>query len=464
MHGYHPWAEDAAIYIPGVEKLLNPKLFPFNSQFFESHAQLTFFPELIAGSVRLSHLPLPWVLFFWHLLSVFLLFFACLELAGRCFARKTSCYAGVALVGALLTLPVAGTALYIMDQYCNPRNLTAFIGILAIARLLDRKYVTVALLLLCALAIHPLMATFAIFFCALLFCMEKFERHQAMAMFAGLLPLGLLDSPPTAYHAAAAAHSYFYPLRWHWYEWLGVIGPVLIFIWFYRIGRSRGMRNLAVISQTFVVYELIFVMGAFVVSVPARTEGLVRLQPMRSLYLLYIVFILFSGGLLGEYVLKGRSWKWLVIFLPLCGGMFYAQEALFPASPHLEWPGLRERNPWAQAFAWARSNTPSDAIFALNPHYIHIPGEDTNSFRAISERSMLADWDKDGGAVSMFPEIAEEWLTQVQAQSGWQNFQPADFRRLRTRYGVKWVVLQQPAGADLPCPYQNQTVKICKVE
>ena len=37
MHGYHPWAEDAAIYIPGVEKLLNPKLFPFNSQFFELH-------------------------------------------------------------------------------------------------------------------------------------------------------------------------------------------------------------------------------------------------------------------------------------------------------------------------------------------------------------------------------------------------------------------------------------------
>ena len=69
---------------------------------------------------------------------------------------------------------------------------------------------------------------------------------------------------------------------------------------------------------------------------------------------------------------------------------------------------------------------------------------------------MLADWDKDGGAVSMFPEIAEEWLTQVQAQSGWQNFQPADFRRLRTRYGVKWVVSKQPAGVfSLPLSKPN---------
>jgi hypothetical protein len=54
VHGYHPWAEDAEIYIPGVEKILRPELFPFNSQFFESHAHLTFFPNLIAASVRSS--------------------------------------------------------------------------------------------------------------------------------------------------------------------------------------------------------------------------------------------------------------------------------------------------------------------------------------------------------------------------------------------------------------------------
>jgi len=68
IHGYHPWAEDGAIYLPGVEKILHPRLFPFNAQFFESHAHLTFFPNLIAASVRLTHLPLLYALFFWHLI------------------------------------------------------------------------------------------------------------------------------------------------------------------------------------------------------------------------------------------------------------------------------------------------------------------------------------------------------------------------------------------------------------
>ena len=66
VHGYHPWVEDAEIYLPGVEKILHPELFPFNAQFFESHAHLTFFPNFVATSVRLSHLPLIFVLLFWH--------------------------------------------------------------------------------------------------------------------------------------------------------------------------------------------------------------------------------------------------------------------------------------------------------------------------------------------------------------------------------------------------------------
>jgi hypothetical protein len=44
------------------------------------------------------------------------------------------------LIAALLTTPVAGTALYIMDQYLNPRNFAAFASVFAVARILDKKY------------------------------------------------------------------------------------------------------------------------------------------------------------------------------------------------------------------------------------------------------------------------------------------------------------------------------------
>jgi len=461
VHGYHPWAEDAAIYLPGVEKLLNQRLFPFNAQFVESHAHLTIFPDIIATSVRVTHFPLPYALFFWHLVSIFLLLFACLELTGRCFIRGAGRYASVALVAALLTLPVAGTALYIMDQYLNPRNLTAFVGILAIAQLLDRRYITSAVLLLFGTAMHPLMSVFAVSFCFLLLCMERFDCERAIA--ACLLPFGFLGAPSTAYHQAALSHSYHYPMRWQWYEWLGVIGPIVIFWCFSRIARFRQMRNLELISQTLVIYEIVFVIAALFVSVPVRFESLARLQPMRSLYLAYILLALFSGGLLGEYVLKNRWWRWMVLFLPLCAGMFYAQRTLFPASAHIEWPGSRTRNPWVQAFEWARDNTPPDAIFALDPYYMHIAGEDEDGFRGVAQRSMLADWVSDGGVVSMFPPMAEEWLAQVRAHSSWREFRIQDFRGLQTRYGVNWVVLQQPGVPDLQCPYQNQMVEVCRI-
>jgi hypothetical protein len=111
-----------------------------------------------------------------------------------------------------------------------------------------------------------------------------------------------------------------------------------------------------------------------------------------------------------------------------------------------------------------RVNTPTDAIFALDPNFMHIGGEDENGFRAIAERSMLADGITDSGAVTMFPQIADEWLKQVQAERGWQKFQLQDFRRLHAEYGVNWVVLQQPGVAGLQCPYQNRAVRICRIE
>ena len=63
VQGYHPAVEDAEIYAPGILKALHPSLFPYNSQFFQSHASMTIFPNLIAGSIRLTHLS-PWQAFF----------------------------------------------------------------------------------------------------------------------------------------------------------------------------------------------------------------------------------------------------------------------------------------------------------------------------------------------------------------------------------------------------------------
>src|SRR5579864_2040994 len=76
VHGYHPFAEDAEIYLPGVERILHPGLFPRGQEFFASHASLTLFPNLIAFSLRVTRLPLVWGLLLWHVASIYLLLLA----------------------------------------------------------------------------------------------------------------------------------------------------------------------------------------------------------------------------------------------------------------------------------------------------------------------------------------------------------------------------------------------------
>ena len=462
VHGYHPWAEDAEIYLPGVEKILDPHLFPVNAQFFEAHAKSTLFPNLIAESVRLSHLPLDVVLFAWHVASVFLFLLACWQLSSRCFSSARARWAAVALVASLLTIPIAGTALYILDQYLNPRSFSAFLSVFAIVKALDKKYWQAGLILIVTFAIHPLMSVFTFSYCILLIGWQKFDRR--FVSFASVLPFGITFAPPPkSYHLVALAHPLHYITRWHWYEWLGVVAPLPILWCFSRIAKSRRTATLDLLCLTLIVYELLYIPPAIVFSVVPRFEALARLAPVRSLFLVYVLMFLFAGGLLGEYVLKNCPWRWGILFVPLCVSMFYAQLTLFPASAHIEWPGIEPKNEWVQAFQWVRDHTPTDAFFALNPRYMDLSGEDEQGFRAIAQRSQLADSVKDSGAVSMFPVMADEWLRQVEAQSGWEHFQLIDFERLKAAYGVNWIVVEQPNVTGLECPYRNSTVKVCRL-
>jgi len=461
VHGYHPYAEDAEIYLPGVEKALHPELFPVGTAFFESHASLSLFSNLIAYSVRVTRLPFPYAPFAWHLASIFLFLLAAWQLSGRCFESLRARAGAVALISALLTMPVAGTALYIMDQYVNARNLAAFSAVFAVVRTLERKYARAAVWLVFTAAIHPLMAAFAISFCLLLPIVEKIAIP--MRVFA-LLPFsGFFNPPSPAYHEAARLHGFHYILQWQWYEWLGIVAPIPLFWWFRRIAQSRHLPDMVRMCRALVMYDLAYFVAALVVSVPKRFEALARIQPLRSLHLLYILLLMFAGGLIAEHILKKSALRWIIFFAPLVTGMFLAQRVLFPASDHIEWPWAAPRNEWAQAFLWIQQNTPTDSILAIDPEYMKIPGEDMVGFRALTQRSRLADIVKDSGPVSMFPPLAEQWYEQLQAQRNWKHFEKADFLRLRHDYGVNWVVLQVPGVTDLSCPYQNPTVRVCQI-
>lgn len=462
IHGYHPYAEDAEIYLPGVLKILNPALFPANAEFFGDHAAHTLYPNVIALSVRLTHLPLPWAAFLWHLLAIFLLLAASWRLGSALFDSDVARWAAVALMAALLTLPLAGTVLYIFDQYLNPRNLAAFSALFAVAEVLHRKYLRSALWLLFTAIVHPFMAAFAISFCIWMIVLERYQLR--MFGFAAALPFGItFDPPPAAYHQVALRQPSHFIFRWEWYEWLGVIAPILIFAAIGSWARRRRMKNLELLSKAMVPFLTAGWLAAIALGISPRFEALTRLQPLRCLALGYMALVVVGGGLIGQYLLQRVVWRWLVLFVPLALGMYFVQRQLFPATAHVEWPWAQPRNEWAQAFDWIRGNTPTDALFALDPRHMALPGEDETGFRARAERSMLADLVKDKGACSMFPPLSVKWLEQVDDQKNWNQLGRENFERLRRKYGISWVVLEQAPPPGMECPYANSAVHVCRL-
>lgn len=467
VHGYHPYAEDAEIYVPSIVKILRPADFPFGQKFFETNAHLTVFPHLIAALVRLTHIPLDWMLFVGHVLSIFLLLLACFRIARNCFSTPAGRWSSVTLVACLLTLPVAGTSLYIFDEYLNPRSISAFAVILAIGAALERKYWRMAIWLVITAVIHPLMTVFALVFIFLWLVrrlpLPRIPANAAL-LFVGLAGLSL-KAPSAIYWKCLHDHRYYFLLRWTWYEWLGILAPFAILWWCHRNAERHGNLLVARLAGTIFLFEMIFFIAGLMVTIPPQLEILAPYQPMRSLQLVYLLMFLIVGGLLGERLLKKHVLRWAVLFIPIATGLCIAQFNLFPATRHVEWPGASPVNPWLQAFSWVRENTPVNAIFALDPNYMALPEENFQGFRAAAQRSRLADAQKDWSDAALYPwlPLADDDFAQTSAASGWQNFGPADFARLKLTYGVTWVVLQKPARNDLDCPYQNARIEVCRV-
>jgi hypothetical protein len=92
------------------------------------------------------------------------------------------------------------------------------------------------------------------------------------------------------------------------------------------------------------------------------------------------------------------------------------------------------------------------------------PGEDFHSFRALAERSALADYSKDPAVATQVPRLAPRWQKEVTAQEGWRHFELKDFQGLKEKFGVNWVVLERPGVAGLACPYENTAVLVCRIE
>ena len=72
VHGYHPLADDGAVYVTGIKKLADPGLYQTDAVFALSPTHLSIFAHVLAALVHWSHLPLSILLLTCQVASIFL--------------------------------------------------------------------------------------------------------------------------------------------------------------------------------------------------------------------------------------------------------------------------------------------------------------------------------------------------------------------------------------------------------
>lgn len=475
VHGYHPFADDAGLYVAGVEKLLDPALFPVGMRFILSETRIESFYPLLIGVTKMLGGSLEDALLLVYLLTLVAFIYGAWYLSGLITDCRSSRWFAVCLAGCFFTLPVAGTSIHIMEPYPGPRSIVAALSLFAVGLTLERRWLWLGVTLLASATMHPELTIFTGSFVLVLALLN--DGRIRLALSACVLALvttaalyaftahaaASVTYPSAAYLAAQQSRTYIFLSDWHWYELLGVLLPLcLLAVAASRLRISNVAARLCVAcvlaGTTSLLCSALFVH-------PAGSGLLARLQMLRMFQLIYIVGELLLGCGIGTFLAeKGRGWRSIGIgaLATLATAMFFIQTAAFGHSNHLEVPGLKPSNAYEQAFLWIRDNTPSTAVFAADPMLVFAPGEDEQNLRAMAERSVLADY-KDEGLVLVFPKDSGDWFKQFDAQTGIASMSDAERIARMVPLGASWVMLPESARTALRCPYRNEAVSVCRL-
>ena len=486
IHGYHPYSEDGGVYLPGIEKILHPELFPSWSEFVTAHERWSLFAPSLALLVRLTHVDLMVCVLAIHVLAIWATLFAAWKLSVLCELGQEACAGAATVLALTLTIPVAGTSLILIDPYLTARSIStpcslfALVGALGVRRSLreagrvDLRSVSLLVgALLAAMIVHPLMGGYAIGCVFFLACswFEGSKRRMISTVcvwcfsvcFSGLL-YAMTPSQPVAYWWVAHTRTYWFLSEWHWYEWVGLVGPLAVLTLLWGRGRLGANETTKLLAQASLAAGSCGVAVALLFARDQSANDFVAsLQPLRIYLAIYLLMLIAIGAALGQMVLQRHTWRWVLLVLSLGGGMASVQRATYRASAHLELPWSQPANQWEKGFLWVRNNTPQNALIALDANYITASDEDGQNFRAIAERSALPDYSKDGGTAAIAPDLADQWREGQRLQFHLNEEIGAGQTTMLDAEDVNWVVVSKGAATNLRCPYVNEGVKVCRV-
>jgi hypothetical protein len=466
--GYRYGASDHAFYVPAVLNQLEPELYPRDDALIESQARLTRIDETLAATVRLSGLELPALYALLYVTSLSLLALAGWLLARRLYAAE---WTALALLAALtLRHAIARSGTNTLEAYFHPRQLAFALGGLAIATFLRGGTAWPVALVAAAALLHPTTAMWFTLWLgvAMVVAERRLRLPVALVVVGGALtgvwmlaagPLaGRLAVMDPAWLVTLETKDYLFPTRWPSGVWALNLAyaPVILFLY-----HRRTAMGLTTVREAGVVAGCVALLAPFVVALPlvsAHVALAVQLQTARVFWMLdflavvYVVWWLAEGGAVTAR--RAQVAAVALVALSVVRGA-YVMTVLFPDRPVAQ-VGV-PADDWGRVMAWART-TPSDSGWLADPMHAVKYG---TSLRVAGERDVLVEAVKDT-AIGMYSrEIAMRTQERLEAAVGFGSLTPERARALGRRYGLDYLVTEQPLL--LPAAFESGALRVYRL-
>jgi hypothetical protein len=473
--GYRYGASDQAFYAPAILERIDPSLFPRDSDLIRSQARLTLVDDVLGPLARATGAPLPAAFVVLQIVTLSLLAFAALRIAGRLYRTD---WAAVALMAALtLRHAVSKSGTNTLEGYFHPRQLAFAIGALAMVSFLRGRYGAMWILVAVAGALHPTTALwFAIWLGVATVLAEPRLRLPtavgvgagmaavAWALYAGPLAGRLVRMDPV-WLETLASKDYLFPLNWPAAAWLVNLGYVPIILWIYQRRRAAGLlvpREGALVAGCL---SLVLVFAATLAPNAARIALAIQLQPARTFWMLdflaviYVVWAAAEGA--GTSVQRAhgvataarraRLVALAIVLLSTARGA-YIMLVEFP-DRRVAQVALGDDD-WGRVMAWARASQPGSGWLADPGHAARYG----TSVRVAAHRDVFVEAIKDG-AVGMYDRtVALRTRERVGALGEFTTLTPERARQLAQQYDLDYLVTEQTL--DLPLAFSSGAIRV----
>ena len=499
IYGYYFGVIDHHHYLPYLNKILNPALYPADYYFSQPHFSYSPFNYFIVKFSQLTHLNLGWTHLVLYLVSLWLLYFAIYRLSSVIF--KKSIVSITALTLFLLPKWAAQIGYLTHHFYFVSRDLSLALSLIALSFIISSNWLKSAALLALATLVNP-----SISLPVGLFWLVRFLLSLKKSKQFSFLPVIQKDWLTVLQNRG----TYSFPHLWKWTGWGN------LFLFFSLLGTSYLVfqrklfgKYFKPLTQFLALCLFLFVFH-FVIATIIPIPKLIQLQLLRALnYIFILSLISFAAALHQSYhskqllvklasllALVGVSlwgdhltgWHFLAILtlpfiiilkpklktsfkLPSFRLIVFGLVALHLLTklliikPQIKLPfyfhypnSLVNLDQYQSSYTlqvWAKQNTLVDSVFLIPPN---LPG-----FRSFSERSIVADL-KDGGVTFYSPIYAQDWHQRMNDLKNYRQLNLTDFRNLKTKYFFNYIVVKanhQPI--DLPLVFKNLEFKVYKI-